>query len=174
MAAPDIFNADIVFNGTCSFSQDPSLPSGAVGNNEIEASANIDASKLVCHRAVTNVFAAPTVEPAASTYVIVHIAQAAGTLIAFQGVNSGTLAGSTSTGFGLNLFKSTGGGAFSTVLSSTLRFDSTNTVRVATSGTISSSTFSAGDIFAMTCTLSGTSTAARGAAACMTWEEKYA
>ena len=174
MAAPDIFNADIVFNGTCSFSQDPSFPSGAVGNNEIEASANIDASKLVCHRAVTNVFAAPTVEPAASTYVIVHIAQAAGSLIAFQGVNSGTLAGSTSTGFGLNLFKSTGGGAFATVLSSTLRFDSTNTVRVYAGGTIASTTFSAGDIFAMTCTLSGSSTAARGAAACMTWYEKYA
>ena len=174
MAAPDIFNADIVFNGTCSFSQDPSLPSGAVGNNEIEASANIDASKLVCHRAVTNVFAAPTVEPAASTYVIVHIAQAAGSLISFQGVNSGTLAGSTSTGFGLNLFKSTSGGAFATVLSSTLRFDSTNTVLVRTAGTIASATFSAGDIFAMTCTLSGSSTAARGAAACMTWSEKYA
>lgn len=172
MAAPDVFNADVIYNGTVSFGQTPNFPAGAVTNTAIASLAAIDASKLNCHRAVTYQFAAPTVEPAASTYIVIHTANAAGGLIGIKATITGTLSGAGDP-VGVNLYRSTAGSTFATVLSSTISMGSTNTLLVPASGTISNSTMAASDLLALKCTLAGTSTIARGLAVTVTYYEKY-
>jgi hypothetical protein len=173
MAQPTVFPNPVIFNDVASFSQVPNFPSGSVDNNAVVATANIDASKLICHRSYTYNHAAPTVEPAASTYILLHTANAAGALVGLKAQITGTLSGAGDP-VGINLYRSTAGSTFATVLSTTLVLGSTAALMVPVNGTISTSTFSANDSFAFKCTLAGTSTVARGVSVTLTWYEKYA
>lgn len=55
----------------------------------------------------------------------------------------------------IDLQKSTGGGAFASVLSSTLVFNSSSTLRLASLAALNTTTFIAGDLFKLTVTVAG-------------------
>lgn len=173
MPAPDIISNDIMITGKASFSQTPNLPANSITNTMVTAGSSIDASKLIVHERQTYTFAQASVEPTASTFVVIHIAEAPGTILNFSAVVTGTLPGTTNE-VQTNLFRSTAGGAFATVLSSTVLVSSTATLRVKTAGTIASTTYTTGDLLAVNCTLAGTSTTSRGLAVSIRVAEQYA
>jgi len=174
MSTPTIFSNSVIFNDSVSFAQAPDFPSAAISDDDVSGSANIAASKLICHAAATYQFAAPTVEPAASTYQVIHISGAAGTIVGVQGVITGTIPSSTANTVKLNLYRSTAGSTFASVLSTPLAFDNASVLLVPQTATISNTTMASGDVWAFTCTLTGTSTNARGFAAKLKFAEKYA
>ncbi len=174
MATPTIFSNSVIFNDSVSFAQAPDFPSAAISDDDVSGSANIAATKLICHSAAAYQFAAPTVEPAASTYQVVHISGAAGTIVGVQGVITGVIPSSTANTVKLNLFRSTAGSTFATVLSTPLAFDNASVLLVPQTATIANTTMATGDIWAVTCTLAGTSTNARGFAVQLKFAEKYA
>lgn len=169
---PTVHFADQIFNGTVTFGQAPQLPTGSIGNDEIEASAAIDASKLTTHRTETRDVTAINVEPASGQYVPLHISQAAGGLLGFSAAITGVLPATTGV-VSMELYRSTGGSTFVSVLSAPVRLGSDNTLLVPELATIATSTMAAGDVYAYRMTVSSTS-AARGVAVAMKYYEKFA
>lgn len=173
MASPTVFANHTVFNAEVSFSQAPTFPDGAISNANIAASANVDASKLQTHRTENRELAAFNVEPVttASTYVTLHIAQAAGGSLGFAAMLTGTLPATTGV-VSIDLFRSTAGSTYVSILSAPIALGSDNTVRVSEAGTISTSTIASGDVFAYKMTVATTS-AARGVALSYKYWEKF-
>lgn len=173
MASPTVFSNVVVFNDAVSFSQAPTFPNGAIENSDIAASADIEASKLQTHRTATVEAAAYNVEPVttASTYAVFHIAQAAGGSVGFTAMMTGVLPATTGI-VSIDLFRSTAGSTFVSILSAPIALGSDNTVRVPESGTISTSTIASGDVFAYKMTVGSTGTA-RGVALSFKYYEKY-
>jgi hypothetical protein len=84
-----------------------------------------------------------------------HIAKSAGTIINLLAVMTGAVPASGS--ITVDLQRSTGGGAFATVLNSVINITNANTVRVPVSGTINTSAlgYLATDVFEIVVVLSG-------------------
>jgi len=173
MASPTVFANNVVFNSDVSFGQPPTFPDGSITNAMIASLASIDASKLKTHRTVTAELAAFSTEPVttASTYVTLHIAQAAGGSLGFTAMITGTLPATTGV-VSIDLFRSTAGSTYVTILSAPIALGSDNTVRVPESGTISTSTIASGDVFAYKMTVGSTS-AARGVAVSFKYYESF-
>lgn len=85
---------------------------------------------------------------------MIHIARASGTLKAFEAIIATVATGADRT-VTVDLQKSTGSGAFATVLSATIGFTNASAVRTIASGTISGTTFVDGDIFQIVVTVAG-------------------
>jgi hypothetical protein len=169
---PTVQFADQIFNGTVTFGQAPQFPAGSIGNDEIEASAAIEASKLSCHRTAFDQAAAINVEPASGQYVPIHMSQAAGGLTGFSAAITGVLPATTGV-VSVDLFRSTAGATFVSVLSAPVRLGSDNTLLVPELATIATSTMAASDVYAYRMTVS-TTTVARGVAIAMKYYEKFA
>ncbi len=169
---PTVQFADQIFNGTVTFGQPPQFPAGTITNDYIVASAAIDASRLTTHRTETRELAAINVEPATSQYIVVYMAQAAGSLVGFSAALTGALSATTGV-VSVDLFRSTAGSTFVSQLSAPIRLGSDNTLLVPETGTLSGSTIVAGDVFALKMTVSTTS-AARGVSAALKYAEKFA
>jgi hypothetical protein len=172
MASPTVFSNTVVFNGGVSFSEAPTLPDGTIDDDAVSATANISASKLITHRTETAELAAINVEPATSQYVTLHMAQAAGTLVGFSAAMTGVLPATTGL-VSVNLFRSTAGSTYVSVLSAAIGLGSDNSLLVPETGTIATSTMASGDVYAAKMTVS-TTTVARGVAIAMKYSEKYA
>lgn len=128
-------------------------PTNSITNNSLVANAGVETSKLV-HRHLINLRQAPGSAVVAATYDI-HIARAAGVLRAIEAVITGTVASGADRTITIDLLKSTGGGAFASVLSPTLVLDNTNVVRVLETGAINTTAFVDGDLYRVTVAVAG-------------------
>lgn len=131
-----------------------SLSAGSVGNAEVKASAAIDATKLI-HQIPLDYQQAPGSNIAAAT-LDRHIALAAGNIVAIRAAITGVAAGGDREAI-VDLQKSTGGGAFATVLTAPITLDDTAVLRTAIAGVISSANYVAGDILRFVITVAGAS-----------------
>jgi hypothetical protein len=140
------------------------IPAGTITNSDLSASAAVAASKVVHQISAVSQFATGTTVAAKTE--VVHVARAAGTIGALKvfatvAPTGGTLA------YTVDLQKSTGGGAFASVLSAAYTVDATKTDRTAYSGTLSTTTYAAGDALAIVWAVSG-ATGTQGIGACAT------
>lgn len=128
-------------------------PSGSINDDAIEAGANIEASK-VCHR-VYRGYAQLAGTATVTATAGLHIAETAGTVIGFH-VYCTTHPTTTDTITAM-LQKSTGAGAFANALTGVVTLDSSSVDRTVYSGTLSGTSYVAGDIFQVVVTATGTS-----------------
>lgn len=148
--ATNVFNGDTHVNG--SLTVKTLVPSASsVSNSHIAAGANIDADKLVNRQQFTHTQSGTVA--AATEYMFV--ARAAGELVALEACIPDTIATGADRTVTLDLQKSTGAGAFATVLSSTIVFNNGSVLRTLSTGTFSSNTFVDGDIFKLTVAVAG-------------------
>lgn len=135
--------------GTTVMTGPVTLPSGTVSASTIAAGANVETSKLV-HRHSLNYNQASGASVATAT-VPVFIAR--GTTITIRAIEAAILvAAAGAATVTVDLQKSTGGGAFASVLSSTIDFDSASVVRTVTAGTLSATSATDGDILQLVVT----------------------
>ena len=78
-----------------------------------------------------------------------------GTLLGFTAAITGTIATGADRTVTVDLQKSTGAGAFATVLSATIQFNNVSVLRTASSGTFSSTSLVAGDLLRVVVTVAG-------------------
>jgi hypothetical protein len=128
-------------------------PANSVSDASIEALAGIQATKVVQQFSHYYDQVAGTAIVAATKTI--HIARAAGTIVSLEGVITGTVTAGDYTAT-VDLKKSTAGGAFASVLSAPLVFDSGNTVRVLEAASINISSYIDGDLLQITVAVAGT------------------
>lgn len=145
------------------------IPSGSIINADVAATAAIGAEKLV-HRFPVR-YSQNQSAVVADAIEGIHIAAAAGTIASIEVActSSAPVGDSTVT---VDLEKSTGGGAFASVLSSAITLDNANTVRVLEAGTVSSPAYADGDILRINVNATvGTGTLPTGLVATVTLQE---
>lgn len=126
---------------------------GKISNADVDASADIAASKLIHNQTIDVELYGPTTTVAALTKLL-HIAKASGTLQSFQGIVVTPATGADRT-VSIDLKKSTGGGAMTTVLSASIQFTNGSSAFGYEAGTISSATYEQGDVFEAVVTVAG-------------------
>ena len=172
MATPTVIQGDLYVQGNLS-SKTQTYPTASVTNAGIAAAAAISASKIVRHQSIDRELYGPAVTVAALT-TDVHIARGAGTLVQFSICCNGTIATGADRTVTVDLQKSTGAGAFATVLSGTAGLTNSSALRTTYSGTISSASFIADDKFRIIVTVAGSaSNQALGLFATLHYEEAY-
>lgn len=119
------------------------IPSGTIVNSDVSATAAIGAEKLV-HRFPIR-YSQNESAVVADAIEGIHIAAAAGTIASIEAVCTSSAPVGAAT-VDIDLEKSTGGGAFASVLSAAITLDSGNTVRVLEAGTVSSPSYADGDV----------------------------
>jgi hypothetical protein len=148
------------------------IPAGSITNAEIASSAAIGAGKVVQEFARDSRQANGA--DVASKTELIHTARAAGTIGALKVALTTAPTGGNKK-FTVDLQKSTGGGAFATVLSAVVDIDNTDTSLTVVSGTLAASAYVSGDIFAIVWTASGTTgNQGQGAIAEVFFEESTA
>jgi hypothetical protein len=146
---------DRVMSGDWTFTGAVNLPTDTIDENNVK-SATLFAAENVEHRSPAGEAAAQASGAAvAAANTIVHVAEYAGTIEDFSvGIDTAPTTTDTVT---IDLKKSTGGGAWATVLSSTIQFTSSDSDRSVKSGTLSTTTFAADDMLRVEVTVSGSS-----------------
>jgi len=134
-------------------------PSAAISNSHVASDAAIDASKLL-H--MVNV--CTELYPRGTTVIALtgqdcYIAKGIGTLTSVRAAINGAIATGADRTVTVDLQKSTAGGAFATVLSGTVGFTNASVLRTLSTGTISSATYAAGDLFRWVVTVAGSASA---------------
>ncbi len=129
------------------------IPDATLTDAGVNGSAKIAASKLV-HRPVENYQQAPGSDVVAAT-VPLFIAHKAGSVIAIEVAGLSIPSGDKTVT--VDLQKSTGGGAFATILTGVVTIDSGETARVAVAGTINTAAFVDGDVFQLVVAVTGSS-----------------
>ncbi len=123
------------------------LPTGALGDTDIGTPAAgvnaIGAAKLKTRHLIYKECYAIGTTIASATFYLGMVRQAA-TLVDIQAIVTGTLFTSTDN-VTVDLKKSTGGGSYSTVLSSVITLNASSTLKVAQSTTFSGTSLAAGD-----------------------------
>lgn len=153
MPEPTVFPGDVQIKGTL-MPTTLSLPALTVTNAGVAAAAAIDASKLLHMVNVSlELFAAASTVTALTKEI--YIAKGIGSITAIRAAVNGTIATGGDRTINVDLQKSTGGGAFATVLSATVLLNSSSTLRTLATGTISSATYAAGDLFRFVVTVAG-------------------
>lgn len=161
MAAPTIFANDVVFNGSASFSQSPSFPSGAITNSQISASAAIGAEKVVHEFAQGHEIFAEGVSITTVASRLLHATRGASGAVVGLDAFMTTAPTSANCTVTIDLQKAASGTTtFATVLSAPLVLGSTSTTHTRYSPTISASTKTTGDLFRATITTAGTTAGA--------------
>lgn len=127
------------------------LTSGTLGNAAIQTNAAIDDTKLK-HR-YSFVLSQTGAVVAATEYL--RIMQAAGTVLSVEAAITEVVATGADRTITIDLQKSTGGGAFATVLSATIEFDNASVLRTISVGGISSAALVDGDILKLTVAVAG-------------------
>lgn len=148
------------------------VPNGQVTNNMIVGP--IDASKLYRHQSWDKELFGPAASVTALTTDAHIVRGTAGLLVGFQGAICGAIATGADRTVTVDLQKSTGAGAFATVLSGTIGFTNASVLRTPVSGVISSSALVAGDILRVIVTVAGSASAqATGLVVTLTYAESY-
>lgn len=151
--AQDIVNNDLHVNGTLS-AKTFNAPSGAISNAQISATADIDATKLE-HQHFLNYQQVPGTAVVAATVDLAIVRGATGTVVAFQAAITGTIATGADRTVNVDLQKSTGAGAFATILSATLLFNNVSVLRTMVAAAIATPGLVAGDILRVVVTVAG-------------------
>jgi hypothetical protein len=123
-----------------------------IANADVSAAAGIKASKLEGEHAFSY---SATGTIAAATYYLHTVRGANLTLLNFYAAITETVATGADRTVNVDLQKSTGGGAFATVLSATIQFTNGSTARVVSSATISSAACVVGDLLRVVVTVAG-------------------
>ena len=153
MAEPTRIIGETHFAGAVVLLSTVTMPAGAIGNADIEAGAAIAATKLQ-HQFPIHLSVPGT---AAALTHIVHVARGAGTLVSMEAV-AATVPTGTGVDFDVtvDVQKSTGGGAFATLLTTTAVIDDGETDRVPVAAVVSgSNTYADGDLLEFIITVSG-------------------
>lgn len=130
-----------------------SPPSACITNAAIVADAGIEATKVVHQFPVRHNTATGTAVTAST--VPVHIARAAGTIVAVQAFC--TVAPTTTDTVTVDVKLGSQSVSYATVLSSTIQFSSSTSDKEVKNGTLSTSSYASGDEFQIVVTVSGTS-----------------
>lgn len=163
MASPSRHEGDHHFVGSVAFLSSVNLPDATVDDDAIESGANIAYSKTqtlfpLRHTQTGTVVAASE---------IVHVAHGDGALLSVEAVVSTVATGADRT-VTVDVQKSTAGGAFATLLTTTIVLDDDSVVRVPEAGVVSGTpTFIDGDILSIIVTVAG-SAGAQAAGLCVT------
>jgi hypothetical protein len=128
-------------------------PADCVTNNTVAADAGIEASKVI-HQAPIRY------EQAVGTAVVAEtrglfIARSSGEIVDFEAAIIGAIATDVSRTISIDVKKSTGEGAFATILSATLDFSSSSVLRRNYPATVSAVSYIDGDIFEVVVTVAG-------------------
>lgn len=149
-------------------------PSNSIKDTMCSSSMNLSASKHVRHQSIDVELYGPTTAIAAVTKWIHIVRGSTGTLVGFEAAIA-VLASDVSRTVTVDLHKSTGGGSFSTILSATIGFTTSSTVRTPVPAVFSNAAIVDGDILAIVVTVAGGSgTQATGLTCTLTYEETYA
>ncbi len=139
-------------------------------NKDIGANAGIAAQKTL-HQKTISVELAEAATEVAAIDKLISTHNATGTLQAIEGtiVVQATGADRTVT---VDLHRSTGGGAFATVLSTTIDITDSTTILVPTAGVISTAAVADGDVYKLVCTVAGVASAqAKGLVVTLIFDE---
>lgn len=160
----DEIRGDRIYTGAVQFGGTVTLPDSNITNAKVSASAAIAATKTVNRFAVSCKQWAGTAVAARTEEI--HAARAAGSIVSFEVTNS-TIPTGGDLAFTVDLKRSTAEGAFASILSAVLTFDSSKVARRIYTATLSSTTFIDGDIFQVVVAVSG-STGTQGLGLCCT------
>jgi hypothetical protein len=149
-------------------------PTGMITDVWVSDTAGIKAKKVVSLRSIDRELFGPAVTVAALTTDLHIVRGATGTLMGIEAAICGTIATGADRTVTLDLHKSTGAGAFGTVLSSTVDFDNASVLRTAVAGVISSAGLVDGDILRAIVTVAGAAgNQALGLVMTLTFEETW-
>lgn len=170
----DVFWNDATFNGKIYFAQAPGLPTGAISNSDIAASAGIAYTKIVgAHKQSHELFAEGASIVALASKFSTIVRGTSGTQVGLDVVLGSTMGAASSVN--IDLQKSTiGSSAFGSVLSAPIALTSTSLMFTRYSATFASTglAMAAGEAYRLVVTIGGTtSTAAKGLWATHTWSE---
>lgn len=159
MAVPTRIEGDLRVNGHFS-AKTAEYPAGSVNNAAIAAGAAIAATKVVHQFQVGGQLVAPGTVVDDMTQLLHCVYGVTGTIVRAEAFIT-TVATSSGSTILVDLHKSTGGGAFSTLCTTggTLTFTSTATVRVPSALTLTSNALVDGDILQAVVTTPGSSAA---------------
>lgn len=153
-------SVDRVMSGVWTFTNQINLPANAIDEGSVKASAKFAAANQVAR------FAKSTEQKTGTAVVtetrLVHVAKYAGKLDSVEAAIAAAITGDNTVV--IDVQKSTSGGAFATILTSTLTIDSSTAVRTATAATVDATKddYVAGDLFQVVVTAAGTGTQAQG------------
>lgn len=148
-------------------------PSNTIKNVMCASDMALAASKLIRHQSVDVELFGPATTVTALTKWIHIVRGSTGTLVGLEAAIA-VLASDVSRTITVDLHKSTGGGSFATVLTSTIGFTTSSTVRVPVAAVINTATLVDGDILAIVVTVAGGSgSQATGLMATLHMEETY-
>jgi hypothetical protein len=151
MFQSSVLNGDFHFNGalSCKTLVAPPL---SIGDAEIKAVAAINATKVV-HQFPVYVSQAPGSAVIAATSHL-HILRAVGEIVSIEAMTPTPATGADRT-VSIDLQKSTGGGAFATVLNAPITLNNATTARTPVSGAINSTALIDNDILQLVVTVAG-------------------
>ena len=130
------------------------LPAGSVSDEKIPAGANIDAAKLKRRVPFSVELFGPTTTITALTKTLTMIRGATGKVISITGHIDVQATGADRT-VTIDLKKSTGGGAFATILTTTVNITNATAIRTAVNGAINTADLVVGDILQLVVTVAG-------------------
>ncbi|QGJ70609.1 Hypothetical protein PBC10988_23070 [Planctomycetales bacterium 10988] len=153
MASPSVINGDQQFNGRAIFNNSVTLPEGGVKDREVAAAADIEYTK-VQHVHAIGYQQDPGSAVVAETKLL-HIARGSKVeLIGLKAVVITPATGADRT-VTIDLQRSTGGGAFASVLTAELVFDDGATARTPVTAAIDSATLAENDLLQLVITVAG-------------------
>jgi hypothetical protein len=170
MARRSTIEGDHYFAGSVSLAS-VSLPSNCLRNAQVAADAAIDASKVVHQFSESVELFAPTTTIASVEKLLKVVRGATGTVVAFEAVlvTKATAGDKTVT---VDLQKSTGGGAFASILTAPISFSDASANLTALAATIGSAGLVAGDVLKIVVAAAGsTGTQALGLLVTLTQSE---
>jgi len=144
-------DSDLFVNGTIS-ARNFTPPDSCITDASVDTAANINYSKLQGFHALHSKTAPATAVTAYSEYM--HCCRSTGTIVAVEALVD-VVATGTDRIVTVDVLKSTGAGAFATVLSATVDFDDSSTAKTVSAGTISDDDVVEGDILKITVTVAG-------------------
>lgn len=127
---------------------------GGLRDEDISASAAISATKLKPRRSADISIVDSGTAVAAASKMLHVVRGATGTLVGIEAAVATAATGADRT-VTVDLHKATGGGAFATVLSSTIGFTNSSTPRVPYAGVINSTSIVDGDVLLVVVTVAG-------------------
>ena len=150
---PTYFDESVHVRGTLSASSF-TPPASSVGNSAVISGDPIDAIKLEHQYSIDEELFAPGTTITALTQLL-HIARVAEEVVAIEAIITTVASGADRT-VTVDLQKSTGGGAFATILTSTVDITNATVIRTPVAGTISGSgSLVDGDILQLVVTVAG-------------------
>lgn len=153
MATPSEQRHDSIWTGRNDFGGPVTVPGGSWDNEDIAGDAGIETSKML-HRHAVQYGQAGGADVAAAT-VYVHIAKAAGTVHSLRVATNQKPTGDRT--FTVDVQKSTGGGAFATILTGVVTINASSTDRVPAAGVLDAGEieYDEDDIFRVVIALGG-------------------